>query len=294
MRERAAAVGPRAQSKERPRRAPISSSDMRRRRLPVRTLMAFRIVAGSTLRVSTAGAAWRAGRGRSEAVNRRAGSVRGRRGARVTHRRRAARPPCRAARCLRRWLRRSRWPGEAARRHVASVSLGGFLATAASRRGVQAAGRRAKPPGNGALGAGAGARTSTRQTSNAASPRRRRLAEGASLAAVTARGKAPDSQRRARTGGSEPLHARATAERRPCARGTACLHRTLLPTAPPATPARCRPAASRSAPAAPAGSGRRVSGRPMRRTRTAAAGSTQRSKPGLRRCGTRAAPMPLR
>ena len=67
MRERAAAVGPRAQSKERPRRAPISSSDMRRRRLPVRTLMAFRIVAGSTLRVSTAGAAWRAGRGRSEA-----------------------------------------------------------------------------------------------------------------------------------------------------------------------------------------------------------------------------------
>ena len=57
-------------------------------------------------------------------------------------------------------------------------------------RGPAAALAAGSPRGAG-LRAGAAQRTSTRQMSNAASPRNRRLAEGASLAAVTARARLP-------------------------------------------------------------------------------------------------------
>ena len=132
----------------------------------------------------------------------------------------------------------------------------GRLGRVATRRPCgPAAARRAPPRRAAGLRAGAGERTSTRQMSNAASPRNRRLAEGASLAAVTARAGLPivsaaASLRRTRAPRAAGRAKRPRRGEAPA--GRPCLHTRRRPTAPPAQPARRRPAASRAAQAAPA------------------------------------------
>ena len=159
-----------------------------------RALMAFNMVAGSTLRVSTAGRDSGRARARGVVSIVRQGACRLGAARAGTHKRRAAPPPTRAARRPRRWLRKSRWPGRGAReeRRVRLRERLGRLGASVARRARGPAAARAAGPARGAgLRAGAAQRTSTRQMSKAVSPRNRRLAEGASLAAVTARARLP-------------------------------------------------------------------------------------------------------